>query len=122
MAMTKMEKAAFAATIKMRDEALAMRFIDYRPVPMIPAEEQQIGWTFNRYNRSVNRGCFRRSGHSNFRLDRTDSQSAGGPWYASESDAQKALRVAVQQDFAEILAILDKRIEEAIKKEAEEKA
>jgi hypothetical protein len=113
MAMTKAEKAAFDLIVKQLDEARAMRFRDFTLFRLVPSELLQIGWAFNQYNREVGVGCFRAGAHSYSRTDRTDSQGTGGPWYASKADAYRALRVEIQQNYAEILAIVDKKIENA---------
>ena len=113
MPMNKAEKAAFNDALKQLDEARALRFRDFFLHKLMPSDLLQTGWTFNRYSREVTQGCFTRNGHSRSRLDRTDSQSWGGPWYASKADAYRALRLALQQDYAEILAIVDKKIDDA---------
>jgi hypothetical protein len=113
MAMTKAEKAAFDLVVKQLDEARALRFRDFFLHRLVPSDLNQTGWTFNTYSREVSQGCFRAGAHSYSRTDRTDSQNTGGPWYASRADAYRALRLALQQEYAEILAILDRKIDNA---------
>lgn len=113
MPMTRAEKAAFDLVVKQLDEARALRFRDFTLFKLVPSELLQTGWAFNPYNRDVSQGCFRAGAHSYGRTDRTDSQNTGGPWYASKADAYRALRVEIQQNYAEILALIDKKIENA---------
>jgi hypothetical protein len=114
MAMTKAEKAAFDLIVKQLDEARAMRFRDFVLHRLVPSDLNQTGWNFDAYSRKVNQGCFRAGAHSYSRTDRTDAQGTGGPWYASKADAYRALRLALQQEYAEILAILDRKIDNAV--------
>jgi hypothetical protein len=121
MAMTKIEKAKMDRLEKMVRESRALCFQRFFPAKMVPRlGELQVGWSFNTYNRHVYQGCFTSTGHSNRSTTRTDTQESSGPWFTIKSDALKALRMEVQQEFAEILAHIDRNIDDTLLLESTE--
>lgn len=61
-------------------------------------------WTYNKHNREATYGGFGKGSHF-VRGDGLSfhSQTAGGPWFATEAEARLALRWAVCQQFSEEL-------------------
>lgn len=116
MSMTKAEKAMLDA---MRTR-LALRWPDYSPTPIDPASmrftsagELYTAWWFNLYRKEVGQGCFGSTFHSTRSTTKTDSQTRGGPWYASEADALRAMRLQATAEAAVRLRQIDEMIEKA---------
>lgn len=95
----------------------AMRFTDV-PNPL-NAEEMANGlgglnvikaYWFNDFNGNVALGCFSRMYHSLHNSEKTDRQGIGGPWYATELEALKAMRCALEFRYSKDLSKIDARI------------
>lgn len=80
------------------------------PSPMHPGERLSKGFLFNAHSREVRPSCSSSISHSYGRDDKTTSQGARA-LYSTRLLALKALRHECEKQFAEILRIIDKRIE-----------
>jgi hypothetical protein len=112
VAMNKKEQAAFAAAVRAARVAGALR----RTSPVLPdlpppatSRDLTQGWTYNSHSGAVSRACSSAVFHSAWTDKKTDSQ---GPrsLYSTKISALKALRYAMEQDFARRLADIDELI------------
>lgn len=116
--MNKKEQAEFAALRYELEMAKALCFKDYAPEEIdtnkasdgLPTGGVVAAWWVNKYSNIASAGCFSRIYHSRNSTTKPDSQTQGGPWYATEVDALKALRMHKQEEYAETLADIDRKI------------
>lgn len=115
MSMTKKEREEMEAIRSALALSKALSWPAYAPTPIDAATASADGtlvvaWWFNSHTREVSQGCFRGHAHSRWRIDKTDSQTTGGPWYRTEIEALQALRVVLTTQYATALAQIDRRI------------
>ncbi len=68
-------------------------------------------WTFTTaYEGEVLLGCFSNSNHSKRSSTKTTTQTQGGPWYRSPSDAAKAMHWAIARECAARLVRVEDKI------------
>lgn len=113
--LTKKEIAARAAAEQQARERAALRWSDDDAVaPDVPppqhGSELTTGWLFNTYTRRVDVAYSSAIFHAWGRTDRTITQ--GARWlFSTRERALRALRVAMEQEFAAALARVDAQIE-----------
>lgn len=83
---------------------------DVRPdVPVPDRNELTTGWTFNAYARRVDVACSSSAFHAVGRTDKTTTQQPLA-LYSTRERALRALRVALEREFAEALAKVDAEV------------
>lgn len=109
--LTKKEIAARAAAEQQARERAALRCAVAPDVPPPQhGSELTTGWLFNTYTRRVDVAYSSAIFHAWGRTDRTITQ--GARWlFSTRERALRALRVAMEQEFAAALARVDAQIE-----------
>jgi hypothetical protein len=99
------QQAQIRAALRWSDDA------DIAPdVPPPPAwREMTTGWTFNAYSQRVEVACSSAASHSVGRTDKTTTQQPLA-LYSTRERALRALRVALEREFAAELAKIDAQI------------
>ena len=124
MAMNKKEQAAFEALLDEAARNRALRWSDYCEEPDMPVPsngDYANGWSFNTYNGTVYptwSSCIvhgnRREGQAVDDKTRRELHLVGSQngirQYSTEARALKALRRAMERDFAKKLAAIDSQI------------
>ena len=118
---TKKEQAARAAATaqeaqlaQQARERAALRWSDSDVAPDVPPPERgselTTGWLFNAYARRVNVACSDVVSHAVGKTDRTTTQGAQR-LYSTRTRALRALRCAMEREFAAALAKIDAEIQ-----------
>lgn len=109
------EREAQAAIEQARRISAARRWTDDSDIePDVPPpsgfNELTTGWVYNAYARRIDVACSSSVSHAIGRTDRTTTQGARA-LYSTRERALRALRVALERQFAEELAKVDALLE-----------